>query len=184
MKKTNNKGFSLVELIIVIAIMAVLVGVLAPAYMRYVENARKSRDISAMDSVLNTVEASLIDATVRSDDAFTVIIHVNSTDTGSGAYTGVANTGNTNAVWFEIDPAVAGSMSAAETALGAELYDVLGVYELAGDWQIGGTDISQDIEATVNGNNVEFSTTAISGGATVESMAAYSADLADRVTIN
>ena len=31
MKKTNNKGFSLVELIIVIAIMAILAGALAPA---------------------------------------------------------------------------------------------------------------------------------------------------------
>ena len=32
-KKMNNKGFSLVELIIVIAIMAVLIAVLAPQYM-------------------------------------------------------------------------------------------------------------------------------------------------------
>ena len=31
MKKTNNKGFSLVELIIVIAIMAILAGAIAPA---------------------------------------------------------------------------------------------------------------------------------------------------------
>ncbi|MGN0166389.1 MAG: type IV pilin protein, partial [Lachnospiraceae bacterium] len=29
--RTNDKGFSLVELIVVIAIMAILVGVLAPA---------------------------------------------------------------------------------------------------------------------------------------------------------
>ena len=37
MKKTNNKGFSLVELIIVVAIMAILIGVLAPQYIKYVE---------------------------------------------------------------------------------------------------------------------------------------------------
>jgi type IV pilus assembly protein PilA len=34
MKKANNQGFSLVELIIVIAIMAVLVGVLAPQFIK------------------------------------------------------------------------------------------------------------------------------------------------------
>ncbi|HAL02696.1 MAG TPA: hypothetical protein DCP07_05005, partial [Lachnospiraceae bacterium] len=33
----NNKGFSLVELIIVIAIMAILVGVMAPQLIKYIE---------------------------------------------------------------------------------------------------------------------------------------------------
>lgn len=42
--KLNNKGFSLVELIIVIAIMAVLIGVLAPQYLKYVERSRNSTD--------------------------------------------------------------------------------------------------------------------------------------------
>jgi type IV pilus assembly protein PilA len=41
----KNKGFSLVELIIVIAIMAVLVAVLAPVFVKYVEQSRRSRDI-------------------------------------------------------------------------------------------------------------------------------------------
>jgi len=41
MKRSNNKGFSLVELIVVVAIMAVLVGVLAPSYLKYVEKARE-----------------------------------------------------------------------------------------------------------------------------------------------
>ena len=40
MKKLNNKGFSLVELIIVIAIMAVLAGALAPALITYIEKSR------------------------------------------------------------------------------------------------------------------------------------------------
>ncbi len=39
-KSLTNKGFSLVELIIVIAIMAVLVGVLAPQFIKYVEQSR------------------------------------------------------------------------------------------------------------------------------------------------
>ena len=57
-KRLNNKGFSLVELIIVIAIMAVLVGVLAPAYLRYVEKSRKSADIQAIDSIMTAMEVT------------------------------------------------------------------------------------------------------------------------------
>lgn len=44
-EKMNDKGFSLVELIIVIAIMAVLVVVLAPQYLKYVERSRNATDL-------------------------------------------------------------------------------------------------------------------------------------------
>lgn len=47
----NNKGFSLVELIITIAIMAVLVAVLAPLFIKYVEQSRRSRDIQTADQI-------------------------------------------------------------------------------------------------------------------------------------
>ena len=40
MKKLNNKGFSLVELIIVIAIMAILVGVVGTQVIPYLERSR------------------------------------------------------------------------------------------------------------------------------------------------
>ena len=56
MKKMNNKGFSLVELIIVIAIMAVLVGVLAPQFLKYVESSRVQKDESAAAEVLNATK--------------------------------------------------------------------------------------------------------------------------------
>lgn len=52
----NNKGFSLVELIIVIAIMAVLVGVLAPQFLKYVEQSRVQKDESACGEVNNATK--------------------------------------------------------------------------------------------------------------------------------
>lgn len=55
-KKLNNKGFSLVELIIVIAIMAVLIGVLAPQYMKYVEKSRQSADLDNYQSIISAIE--------------------------------------------------------------------------------------------------------------------------------
>lgn len=61
MKKTNNKGFSLVELIIVVAIMAILIGVLAPQYIKYVEKSRISADENIADSLLTAVQSALAD---------------------------------------------------------------------------------------------------------------------------
>jgi type IV pilus assembly protein PilA len=60
MKKTN-KGFSLVELIIVIAIMAILIGVLAPQYIKYVEKSRKSADEDNADNIKNAVMTACTD---------------------------------------------------------------------------------------------------------------------------
>ena len=59
MKKTNNKGFSLVELIIVIAIMAILAGAIAPALIRYIDKARKSDDVSSAKTIKTAVETAM-----------------------------------------------------------------------------------------------------------------------------
>lgn len=56
MKKMNNKGFSLVELIIVIAIMAILIVVLAPQYLKYVERSRNSTDLQNATEIVTALQ--------------------------------------------------------------------------------------------------------------------------------
>ena len=73
-KNLTNKGFSLVELIIAIAIMAVLVGVLAPQYIKYVEKSRVSADAQQVEEFTGamTVLASDVDVTLDSTKTYTV----------------------------------------------------------------------------------------------------------------
>ena len=68
MKKINNKGFSLVELIVVIAIMAVLIGVLAPQFIKYVEKSRQTTDIQNKDTCVSAVRAYYADKTWPDSD--------------------------------------------------------------------------------------------------------------------
>lgn len=60
-KRKNNKGFSLVELIVVVAIMAVLIGVLVPTLVRNVEKSKKQKDISTVEEVRNQLTIALAD---------------------------------------------------------------------------------------------------------------------------
>jgi len=57
----NNKGFSLVELIIVIAIMAILVGVMAPQLIKYIEKTNESSDAQLCDSVRTALTTASMD---------------------------------------------------------------------------------------------------------------------------
>lgn len=59
MKKTTNKGFSMVELIIVIAIMAILAAALAPSLIKYINKSRLSTDIQTGTSIVSAATAAM-----------------------------------------------------------------------------------------------------------------------------
>ena len=87
MKNRNNKGFSLVELIVVVAIMAVLVGVLAPAYLKYVEQSREKKDLNNIEEVRHAVEIALADEAVFAEVTDGATVKIGETTTTGGTKT-------------------------------------------------------------------------------------------------
>lgn len=57
----KNEGFTLVELIIVVAIMGVLIALLAPSYARHVEKSRETVDIANVRSAYAEIMAEVMD---------------------------------------------------------------------------------------------------------------------------
>ncbi len=96
-RKKDNKGFTLVELVIVIAILAILVGILAPQYTKYVEKSRKSADATNMDELVKAVQVYAVDnAIVKKTNEIKVTIQltkdgVKGADTANGGTTTPGN---------------------------------------------------------------------------------------------
>lgn len=60
-RKLNNKGFSLVELIIVIAIMVILVVVIAPQYTKFVNNSKIAADVQTAQAMATAIDVAVAD---------------------------------------------------------------------------------------------------------------------------
>ena len=94
MKKLNNKGFSLVELIIVIAIMAILAAALAPQLMKYIEKSRVSTDKQTCDSIKSCVNTATAEDDVYKEvtaTAGTVIVEVSSSGIATGTGSSISS---------------------------------------------------------------------------------------------
>lgn len=61
-KRDNNKGFSLVELIVVVLIMAIIAVVLAPQVTKWVQNSREAKDLQTLSSMTEYAQLAMTDA--------------------------------------------------------------------------------------------------------------------------
>lgn len=63
MKKTlkNNKGFTLIEIVVTIIIIAILAAILVPSMLSWIDNANQKTVISAADTLRNTVAAEVLE---------------------------------------------------------------------------------------------------------------------------
>ena len=108
MKKMNNKGFSLIELIIVIAIMAVLVAIIAPNLTKYLGKSKQQTDKTNLEEIRKQVKNCISEATT--DD-----ISIQATDGTAATYT-ITSTGSA----VTVTPAATGT-----TAFATLISDVL-----------------------------------------------------------
>ena len=65
MKKMNNKGFTLMEMLIVVAIIAVLVAIAIPVFNNQLEKAREATDMANLRSAYAEVMATALTDTNR-----------------------------------------------------------------------------------------------------------------------
>jgi len=76
----KNKGFSLVELIIIVTIITILAVSIAPALLKYIDKSRKSDDVAAADAIGSALKACMANEDIY-DTVMARVDDANSTNT-------------------------------------------------------------------------------------------------------
>ena len=140
--RKRNRGFSLVELIIVIAIMAILAGVLVPQFVKYIGKSRVSSDLQNAQMITDAVSAQISqDATSGTTTtgctlptAFASVSNVSALVGGTPA----VKHGSGNAFFYEISSdgtvTVYVGPSASTAKTDTSVYELAPVVATGSDW--------------------------------------------------
>lgn len=71
-KKSDNKGFTLVEMIVVLVILAILASFLIPALLGYIDDAKGKQDLLKAKSCLNAIQAGLSKLYAKESDTLLI----------------------------------------------------------------------------------------------------------------
>ena len=107
-RERDNKGFSLIELIVVIAIMVGLTAILAPQLLRYVEQSRVARDAVTVDETYRAIQIALADETTyNAVGTSETVTYTNDTNYGK------ITVGTSTALAAELNKTLGGTLSGA-----------------------------------------------------------------------
>ena len=103
--KKNNKGFTLVELIVVLVILAILAAILVPALLGYIDKAREGQYAEEAHSILTAYQAYETEQYAKGETApkapdltyVNAIVSPTNVSAAGTVYCGVKTTSGTNA---------------------------------------------------------------------------------------
>lgn len=134
-RKINNKGVSLLELIVAISIMAVLVGVISPAMVKYVARARQVRVEKEASEFMNAAKVAYVEVGTQGKEPKEDSVK-NKTAANSPYYKGGTKYGNlTN--WTVHNGVVA---TASNAPFAEEFFKLLGI-SIGKEWKSGKNSI-------------------------------------------
>lgn len=154
----EREGFSLIELIIVIAIMAILIGIIALAVIPYLEKSRVGKDQQTVDTVYGAFQATIADQKITGDLTVTI------SPTSASATVSTADTNTTTSAKI---------ISSMEKALGVQANDLKAIEQKLESEDAKTKNIvctytkaNGEIKVEVSGTDIKSSNRSTSGAAT------------------